>query len=398
MRIAVLCKYPFPEGLAATTRIRAYLKGLAAAGVETDVFVYNPTTAYNADPKYPDYGSTEEGIRYHYPNGRKFSRNKIVRVLGVRFYNPIKACYSIYKESKRSKIDFLFIANDELWLLYLAIPFCRWARIAPVFITDEYPEPIRIYLKDRIPVWKKWAYDFILSFVKGAIFMTENLERYFNPKGKIRSHIMPTITDTSRFMNCRKLSVERKYLCYMGNMELAKDNVDNIIEAFARICDRYPDVDLHLYGSPGTADQTKLEAVIVRHKLSGRVFLKGRVNCSEVPHILYSAHVLVSSQPDTKRAEGGFPTKLGEYLAVGKPVLLTDVGEISRYVQDGVHLYIVPAEDPEAYAVALCRILDDYISAQVVGKTGRAYIYATFDYRIISKNLLNFLKELQREN
>lgn len=72
MRVAVLCNYPFPEGLAATTRIRTYLKGLAEIGVEVDVFVYNPTTAYCSDPKYPDNGSTEEGILYHYPNGRKF--------------------------------------------------------------------------------------------------------------------------------------------------------------------------------------------------------------------------------------------------------------------------------------------------------------------------------------
>ena len=398
MRVAVLCNYPFPEGLAATTRIRTYLKGLAEIGVEVDVFVYNPTTAYCSDPKYPDNGSTEEGIQYHYPNGRKFGKSKLSRIIGIKLYNKIRTCYCIYRESKRKKIDFLFIANDYLSLLYLAIPFCHLIRIAPIFITDEYPEPIRIFLKNKIPRWKKYAYNFILLHVKGAVFMTESLERYFNLSGRIPTHVMPTITDTSRFSDCLQMPIERKYLCYMGNMELSKDNVDNIIEAFARICDRYPKVDLHLYGSPAAADRMKIETLIVRKELSTRVFLKGRVDFFMVPNILYNAIILVSSQPDTKRAEGGFPTKLGEYLATGKPVLLTDVGEISRYIQNEVHAYIVPPEDPEAYAVALSQILDNYASALAVGETGRKYLYNTFDYRIISRNLLRFLNRVKNGN
>lgn len=228
--------------------------------------------------------------------------------------------------------------------------------------------------------------------------MTESLERYFNLSGRIPTHVMPTITDTSRFSDCLQMPIERKYLCYMGNMELSKDNVDNIIEAFARICDRYPKVDLHLYGSPAAADRMKIETLIVRKELSTRVFLKGRVDFFMVPNILYNATILVSSQPDTKRAEGGFPTKLGEYLATGKPVLLTDVGEISRYIQNEVHAYIVPPEDPEAYAVALSQILDNYASALAVGETGRKYLYNTFDYRIISRNLLRFLNRVKNGN
>lgn len=398
MRIAVLCCYPFPDGLAATTRIKTYFKGLAELGVRTSVFVCNPTDSRHASNVLPDRGITGEGIEYCYPSGRRFGRHKLQRVLGMLLLNKLRACRAIYRASREERIDYLLIANDYLPLLYLFVPFCRLLGIRPVFITDEYPEPIRSKLARRIPRWKKRAYDFILKYVSAAVFMTEKLDRYYNPDGKIRSFILPTITDTSRFDSATPYRSERKYLCYMGNMELAKDNVDNIIVAFSRIADHYPDIDLHLYGAPSAADRRKLEALISELGLLDRVFLKGRAEYDEVPGILHGAYLLVSSQPDSKRAEGGFPTKLGEYLATGRPVLLTDVGEISRYVRDGVHVYIVRPEDPEAYALKLCQILDDYASAQAVGKTGQTYLHETFDYRIICKNLLNFLNRLHREN
>jgi glycosyltransferase involved in cell wall biosynthesis len=146
----------------------------------------------------------------------------------------------------------------------------------------------------------------------------------------------------------------------MGNMELSKDNVDNIIRAFALISDKHKDIDFYLYGAPSAKDKAFIENVIKECNMEERVFIKGRVPATEVPEILMKAHILVSSQPDTRRAEGGFPTKLGEYMATGIPTILTDVGEISQYVKDGVHVHIVPPEQPEPYAEKLDWMLNNY--------------------------------------
>ena len=111
----------------------------------------------------------------------------------------------------------------------------------------------------------------------------------------------------------------------------------------------------------------------------------------EVPVILKSAYLLVSSQPNSKRAEGGFPTKLGEYMATGVPAILTDVGEITKYVQDGVHVYIVEPENHIAYANKLDFILSNYSEALSIASTAKEYLLNNFDYKSVSKNLLDFL-------
>ena len=87
-------------------------------------------------------------------------------------------------------------------------------------------------------------------------------------------------------------------------MMLAKDNVDNIIRAFKRVCDDFSDVDLYLYGTPNDKDKSIVEGVIAELGLGNRVFIKGRIDYNLVPQTLANAEILVTSQPVTKRAAG----------------------------------------------------------------------------------------------
>ena len=50
------------------------------------------------------------------------------------------------------------------------------------------------------------------------------------------------------------------------------------------------------------------------------------------------------ARPDSRQARGGFPTKLGEYLATGKPVCVTKVGEITVYLEDNVSAFLAEPE------------------------------------------------------
>ena len=387
-RVALVCTFAFPNGLAATTRIVSYLKGLKEKGVETDAFIYRPTEIYSKRTGLPVDGEVD-GVRYHYPNTRVYSKYKLLRGLG-RYYYYLVACYKIWCEHKKQPFDFLLISNDFLDILYLYTFFAKLIGIRPVFITDEYPMPIRVHLHNDIPKWKKVLYKHILKRQDSLIFMTEKLNTFFNSELKKPYHILPTITDTSRF-DIEVEPADKKYMCYMGNMELSKDNVDNIIRAFAMISHKHPDLDFYLYGAPSPKDKAIIEGVIKECKMENRVFIKGRVAATEVPAILKKAYLLVSSQPNTKRAEGGFPTKLGEYMATGIPTILTDVGEISQYVKDGVHVHIVPPEQPEPYAEKLDWMLNNYDKSLEIAKNAKDYLYNTFDYRKVSTGLYDFL-------
>lgn len=391
-RVAVVCFYPFPEGMAATNRIIAYSKGMVANGARVDLFLMNPSDHKGAS-RYPNEG-VYEGINYAYPGGRIRSKNVFLHAIEV-VYGVLATILSIRGKHAQFRYEALIVSSDIPAVLFFFSRFSALIGLKPIFIFDEYPTPIRRYLQAAIPRWKHLAYSLSLKEFAGYIAMTTNLADFFC---RIRSKpylVMTTVVDLMRFNGCERPSEAdlRKKIVYMGNMELAKDNVDNIIRAFSYIASDFVDVDLCLYGRPSVTDRDLLTALVRDLHLDKRVFW-GVSSYSEVPALLSAAHILVSSQPKTKRAEGGFPTKLGEYLATGIPVLLTRVGDIATHVSDGEHLFLAKPEDPEDFASKLRYILENYSLAATIGKAGKMFVAENYSNVIQGRKMLEFIAKL----
>lgn len=389
-RVGIICGYPFPEGMAATNRIISYSKGLIENGLNVDVLVF-----------YPKNGKVHkdgvfEGINYYYPS-INWSVFKLLRFFLDKILALFSTCVNLYRLNKKNRYDYILISTDALNILFFFVPFVKLLGLKLVFITDEYPIPIRVYLKNKIPKYKEILYRIILARFSGMVFMTTNLSDFYNNICKKPSYILPTITDLTRFNNLisvKKISNNIQYICYMGNLELSKDNVDNIIKAYSLIVHKYVNIELHLYGEPSKENRIIIERLINELNLEKRISLKGRVNYIQVPQILVDSHILVSSQPKTLRAEGGFPTKLGEYLASGVPVLLSNVGEITKYVSDNHTVFICEPDSPIKFANKLSYILDNYEYAIEVGENGREFIRSNFSTSHIGKTFKKYLNSL----
>ena len=405
MSCAIISVYPFPYGMAATNRIVAYSKGLVHENVNVNIFIPIPLhrTTEIGIKNLPDQGEFE-GINYDYVTGKFSSKWKIFRMAsiltGFRFFNGFfKTCKALIRVNNRNRLDALIISTDDLKILFAFSMAAKFIRVPSIFIFDEFPTPIRHKLKNKIPGWKNYFYKIILKNFTGYVSISEELREYYNSICKRETLILPIITDTSRFENLdlkRLKKEQRKYLCYMGNMELTKDNVDLIIKAFALIEGKYPTIDLHLYGQPHEQTQIYLKKLVRNFKLDNRIYFNGRVSSQFVPEILNNAYVLVSSQPDSKRASGGFPTKLGEYLVSGTPSLFTNVGENAIFAQDEKHLYFCPPDDPKLYASKLDFILSNYKEAKVVAENGRQLIVDNYSHKAMGKKLRNFINQINQ--
>lgn len=405
MKIGIVSIYPFPDAWgAATNRITAYAKGLNANGASVDIFMPFPT--HNIRPgtniDKAENSGCFKNINYYYTSGKCRHRNKLIRAFSIlsqfrKFYGFFTAQKVILRQSKTKTYDAIIISTDGIINLFFFSLIIKYCKSRPIFIFDEFPTPIRHKLKKKIPGYKTYLYSKVLPLIDAYISISENLSLYYNNICSKPTHILPIIVDTSRFdidVQNSKVIGKEKYLCYMGNMELAKDDVDNIIRAFSIIASEFEDVNLHLYGGPKNDTKEYLNRIIGDLNLKERCFLKGRITADEVPHVLKNAYVLVSSQPDTVRASGGFPTKLGEYLTTGVPALITDVGENAKYVKDGVHLFFAPPGDAKAYAVKLRMILSNYSEALKVSRQGQKFIFSNFSHIATSRKLLAFISGL----
>lgn len=389
MNIGIICKYPIPYGMAATTRIFSYSKGLLECGDKVDVWSIAPNN-FNANNNNE---GVFNGISYFYSFRSKRFSNKLFHAYEM-IYSLFILGVKLHKRDKIRRYDVFIISSDSLiCLLYMRVLNILFKRKL-IFIFDEYPTPIRGKLKNKIPFWKEVIYRVILSKYSGYISMTENLLKYYKKITDNPGIIISSITDVNRFHNIIKKPINKtKKLIYMGNMELSKDNVDNILYALSILLRDNYDVHLYLFGKPNLKDKSILERIIEQEGLANNTSFRF-AQYNDVSKILSEADILVSSQPVTVRADGGFPTKLGEYLMSGTPVLSTNVGETSKYFKDGEHMYFAKPESPLDYANKLKYIIDNYEKALAVAKKGKMLIEQSYSHISAGEKMHKFLKSL----
>jgi len=397
-KIGILTFWEFPEGMAPTNRILAYGKGLVENGAIVEIYSFRRIFKDEVNEQSITMAGEIFGISYRYLHvfnslGRKYKLIRIFDELLLRF----KVFYRVFKSNSYKKFDFFLFSFDDLNSLATYNFIFKFFTFPIIFIADEYPIPIRDFMKDEVPNEMLVKYKQYHKFFKGRILMTEALESFYNNFiSKKPSFILNTIIDTERFdrVQCNSNNV-RPYICYMGNMSLKKDDIITIIYAFSKVNKYFPEIELHLYGTPNSEDAFKIYNLIVSLNLSSRIYLKGKASFQSVPLILVNSTILVNAQPITKRAQGGFPTKLGEYLLSKKPSVFTDSGDISKFIIHKHHAFIVQPENPDEYANILLFILNNYELALNVAISGEALIRSSFSAKQQSKLMLNFFDEIE---
>jgi glycosyltransferase involved in cell wall biosynthesis len=185
----------------------------------------------------------------------------------------------------------------------------------------------------------------------------------------------------------------KPYIAYIGVMNDAKDGVNILINAFNIIKNKYSEHKVYLIGS-WNYDTPGHQQMIKENSLSERVFWMKEYQRDQIPNIICNADLLVLPRPDSKQARGGFPTKLGEYLATGIPVCATRVGEIPDYLQDNESVFFADPGSSDSFAKALDRALSDSINAKRIGQNGKKVAETYFNKDIQVKVLYDFFQEL----
>jgi glycosyltransferase involved in cell wall biosynthesis len=169
-----------------------------------------------------------------------------------------------------------------------------------------------------------------------------------------------------------------------------------LIEACAEIRKRLPGARCEIIGVGVLEDA--LRAQIDRLGLGDSVILPGPQPQGEVRAKLRQASVLAA--PCVLAADGdrdGLPTVLLEAMAMGTPVVSTDVTGIPEVLEDGVTGLAVPQRDPSALAAACLRLLEDAELRKNLSVNARQLIEDRFDIRQNSRELRDLFSRILRD-
>ena len=116
MNIGIICKYPIPYGMAATTRIFSYSKGLLECGDKVDVWSIAPNN-FNANNNNE---GVFNGISYFYSFRSKRFSNKLFHAYEM-IYSLFILGVKLHKRDKIRRYDVFIISSDSLiCLLYMS--------------------------------------------------------------------------------------------------------------------------------------------------------------------------------------------------------------------------------------------------------------------------------------
>jgi glycosyltransferase involved in cell wall biosynthesis len=107
---------------------------------------------------------------------------------------------------------------------------------------------------------------------------------------------------------------------------------------------------------------------------------------------MQKSKLLLLPRPTSLQSESGFPTKLGEYLASGTPIVVTNTGEIASFLTNRENAIIVEPDNQVLFADNVIEVLDNYEKYNQMGLKGMQVAQQYFSYKTQGKVLNNFLK------
>lgn len=387
MNIVIVNTQPVPSkgvGAASVNRILSYTKGLVNEGNNVCIL----STAVGDLDNWQKY----EGIPVKHLG--KSSKTTI-----QRWFYYIGTSLRLLKELSRKEKDLVLFVTSNYFLTILLEIYCKINKIKIVNERGEFPFVLvrqSKWIKLIAPLYTNTAY----KMLDGMVLMTKPLMEYYQKKVGMGCKLfeMPMTVDIDRFANLEKSNNSiGDYIAYCGSLSNSslsnKNAITNLIEAFSMVEPLYPDLKLLLIG--GTSNPGEMEGykeAVASYGLHNVVFY-GRVNRDEMPCLLKNAKALLLARCSNLQTRGGFPTKLGEYLATGNPVVVTAVGDVPLYL-NSTNSFVVKPNDNKAFAERLLEVLADEEHAAAVGKEGQKLAFSVFNAKEQSKRLNQYLNEL----
>ena len=127
----------------------------------------------------------------------------------------------------------------------------------------------------------------------------------------------------------------------------------------------------------------------------GRIQIMHSLTTEQLNYVFCnSTALLIPLQSDYKPDIARFSQKIAEYLASGKPIVTTNMGEIPFYFKDRKNAYITTFDELQ-FSTILDEILSNPVCANAIGNAGRELGIKEFDSKKMAMKLSLFISRLE---
>lgn len=239
-------------------------------------------------------------------------------------------------------------------------------------------------------------YHEFLARAQGITVIMERLKEFCPPNIPVQT-VWPGV-DTTLFtpgppdlelMTRLSIPINTTVLCYTGNVHLTNQvEVRSLYLAVAL---------LNRQGHPTTLVRTGLDfcPFLGADDYWARQYSVelGYVEHSLIPALLNLSHVLVQPGKAGAFNDYRFPSKLPEFLAMGKPVVLP-ASNLAQYLRSGEEALVLPKVDALQIVAAVQQICDDPALAARLGEGAIRFVRQHLDWKRNTEKLLTFYNKI----
>lgn len=214
--------------------------------------------------------------------------------------------------------------------------------------------------------------------------MKKDINEYGVDANKMTSVPMGVSMTMLNWAQAQQFEVEPGLIVYIGTLSAVR-RMHVIIEAFAEVHSRIPEARLMIVGDGDFPfERSALEVLAQQLNLLDAIKFTGFLPIEKAWLIAASAQVCISPFYPTLVLNSASPTKLVEYMALGKPVVCNDHPEQSAIIQES-NAGLCVEWGAKPFADAIVWILEHPQEAALMGAKGAQWVAQHRTYDILSE-------------
>lgn len=380
LNVVYIGPHTFPIGNATSKRRRYMIDYMNSQGIQSHYLCCDfKERSTNPNPQVGTYGMCD------FQNITPLAHSKKYREFWKKGKQLLKDWY--VQDAK----NILIFPTTLNWHDY---PFFLYARKIGYYIVCDQVETsfklagnARLLRKANIAVGEylsRKAYRRSAAFVISSLLKEENEKRYPNRKICLLSNSTPLLSEHP--IDHIQQPLRLLYSGTYGEKEGVKYLVEGVVQANK---EGFP-CELYLTGKGSPKDMNYINS-LAGYK---EIHYLGYIEDDELLRQQLKSDVLCMVRTNTRFANYGFPFKLSEYLATGRIVLATRVGDVEKYIKNEESAYIIAPEDSNAIAKAIERIISHPAEAIKIAASGHLVMKEEFSINRVGKTFEAFLHSL----
>ncbi|EOV9323303.1 glycosyltransferase [Vibrio parahaemolyticus] len=280
--------------------------------------------------------------------------------------------------------------------VYLSIPvflFSIFFRKKTVLILNEFPQRLihsEHSLRSMSEDLSVWALGKVCDVL---IIISREHEKVYKQyvRKKSKTIVLPILMDCEKNSNSNIDENTPRRVIYAGALS-ESNGVTLLVKAAKQLIEVGVEHRLIILGPSASQQYTdELHEMVKNYNLGSVVEILPPKTNLEAVKLLSESDVLVIPKLDDQRAVGYIPSKLGDFLFTGKPVVCSHLGDVPDYITDGVNGFLVKPDSIDSLTECLSKIISNYDELKKVGYEG-FNTSKEFDYRNQCERLNNILK------